>query len=132
MSFVRSRVFAALLLAVWLAALDHCGLEAAGFFGGATATEESSCCDETRCLADACSVIEDASFTHEDGGYSLLPPSDAGALLGWILSPELADLTPAPEDRARPPDCGRQLAHVVGWRFTQRAALPPGAPSTLG
>jgi hypothetical protein len=124
-------VFTALLLALWLAAVQHCGLEAAGIFGGGGDAAETSCCDESRCLADACSAIEDAAYVHPDVLVAL-PPADAATVVEFVLrpAPALPATSPALAG-AGACDSGRHRAHLVGWRFSQRSALPPGAPSHL-
>lgn len=129
--FLARRIAALLLVAVWLPALLHCRLEAAGLFLGA------ECCSETHapaptsaetCADDSCEVAE-GEFTPPSSSSLAAPAPLLCACLfcSDVIAPTLA-VTPPPvtgldEVDASPPEITRT------WVFVTRAALSPRAPS---
>jgi len=125
------RIAACLLLALWLPALLHCRLEAAGLALG------SECCNETHaptaatkdsCADDACGVAE-GEFTSPSSSTLVAPAPVLCTcwLAADILVPPLA-LAPPPapsldERLAAPPEISRR------WMFVTRAAPAPRAPA---
>ena len=118
------------IAALWVAAGSHCLLEVL------PGLEFLSCCqhlqaercsahDDNDCAGDGCAAIE-------SGFYQLEEPQAAPARL---LMPAVAwwDAVPdevqsrAPESQAFASVSSPELLQI--WQFSQRAALPPRAPS---
>lgn len=123
------RLIAILLLALWLPATLHCGLEAAGAIAGegcAKAAEPSSA-PTAHCEDDGCKTIE-------EGLYRPTTP-----LLKGAAAPVALCLCLIWQDTLEPYPVARpalsSASHVepfeftVPWQFVQRAAPLPGAPS---
>jgi hypothetical protein len=130
----RNRLFTVLLLAVWLVATQHCGLEAATEFFGAHSEESAGtgCCpgDRSGCVNDGCEAIEDALYKSDVADLRLPAPQLAACLDLSFLPP----LVPPTEDLSRRPsrlDFERPLDWLPTWQFVQRAALSPRAPSVV-
>jgi hypothetical protein len=103
------RLLALALVALWLPATLHCALEASDT------------------PADACNLIEDASFKPANDTALLPPPALCAGLLRFVAPNPTLVLTPPPSglsDRIEPPP---EVART--WHFTARAALPSRAPS---
>jgi hypothetical protein len=115
---------------LWVAAGMHCRLEVLPGFEFLSccqhsATDHSPAHHEQDCDGDGCAAIE-------SGFYQLQSPQSAPAkplllLVAWVTP--RPDLAPAsaprllPTPAASPPELSRL------WQFSQRAALPPRAPS---
>lgn len=129
MSPVR-RLAALLLLSLWLPALLHCRLEAAGFAVG------TECCDSTHgpetpaktpteCGDDACDVAE-GEFTKSSAAGAPAPALCACLLccVDPVRAPVSAPPTGGISDlAAAPPEVART------WHFVARAAPAPRAPA---
>ena len=125
------RIGVLLLLGLWLPALLHCRLEAAGILFG------ESCCETTHsseeaptesCADDACDVAEGEFTSLSAALHSASAPVLFLCLLqAAIISPALALAPPlgtgVREADAAPPEIARS------WAFDSRAALSPRAPS---
>lgn len=125
MSTLR-HVIAVVLLALWLPATQHCGLEAAGLDFLTHEDHASSTCRDT-CTDDACHNIEGISFTKEVNSLRALPApvADFCYCLIHLVTP------PAVEDVALKYSAGDspelQVLHGT-WSFARRTSLPARAP----
>ncbi|MDO8544824.1 MAG: hypothetical protein Q7S40_30640 [Opitutaceae bacterium] len=123
------RSFAVFMVAFWLLATQHCGLEAAGVWHGDE--HVATCCaTASGCVNDGCSVVEGGNYNPAVNPLKVSAPDllsciclfcassvpvDALDDAGWIATVFLE----------RPPDW------VPTWQFVQRAALSPRAPSLV-
>lgn len=118
-------------LALWLGALQHCNLEAAGILtSGAEAGSDAGCCSgsEAGCETDHCNVVESGACLNVDGGVTLHVPEFSCCECLICLNVAFASVA----DRERVPvdtSFDLPLNWVPTWQFVQRAALLPGAPS---
>jgi hypothetical protein len=124
----RLRSFVALLLlALWLPATQHCGLEAAGLLKTDCHTNAATSPDhkQSPCDTDNCQSIESGAYTSHFLNVQIAPPVAFASLLDLPLMPRLhaiqVPLLAAP--RTSPPP---ELAPA--WRFIARAAPSPRAP----
>jgi hypothetical protein len=127
------RIAAILLMALWLPALLHCRLEAAGLAFGAECCDDahgSPAADSEPCADDSCDVAE-GDFTKPTSSSLAAPAPILCTCLIFpaIISSPIA-LSPPPvtgvaESAAAPPEIARS------WVFVSRAALPPRAPSLV-
>lgn len=126
----RTQLMALVLLAFWLAATHHCGLEATGLFAPEAAqTAEADCCSGSNCVTDACDLIESGAFQPASAPLKLLPPARAlVAVLAVVAAPSIDTLASTPPPR---PEVRRTPDWVANWCFVQRAALPSRAPSVV-
>jgi hypothetical protein len=124
------RLTAFLLVTLWLPALLHCRLEAAGLLF------ESDCCSaapgaaipaaDHGCATDACEVIE-GEFPIPAGFEFKAPAADAEAdLFFCALIAPLADLVPPPDSASdaagtAPPELARAWALIVPGAASPRA-----------
>ena len=130
MSRFRNKLFAVVVMAVWLFATQHCGLEAAGLFAGHDgAAEGSNCCSGSGgCENDGCATVEDGAYRPDQSALVISAPVlsvDAFLVLCDVIPPQrLQAEIQLPRDAfERPRDW------VTTWQFVQRAALSPRAPS---
>lgn len=122
-----SKLFASLLVALWLPATLHCDLEAAGVDFLTHEDHASSPCRDT-CVDDSCHAIEGTSFTKELTTPRVLPPDALGVIVLLLAPPPtIAEAPPALPRRASP----EWLALHRTWSFVLRAALPARAPDTV-
>lgn len=116
-------------VAFWLAATQHCGLEAAGLAPDHPAESSAACCADTEsCHNDACDLVESGLYKLESQPAAVAPPQLAPDFqLLWLT------LSAARFDEVEPPpECdrtGRVLAWIPTRHFMQRAAPSPRAPS---
>jgi hypothetical protein len=119
-----------LLLALWLPVTMHCTLETLptfSFLQSCCGTEDSAPVSQD-CAADVCGEVESGDYRLEE---HLAAAPDLPLLLACApgaFRPEPA-AGPAPDrfpTALAPPELPRL------WRFAQRAALPPRAPSFRG
>lgn len=130
--FPTRRLAALLLIALWLPALLHCRLEAAGIFF------DADCCDrapgapppaaaDKGCAQDSCAVAEGEFTSPAAASLSVPAPVLCAVFIGSeSLCPTIA-VRPPPatgivEAAAAPPEV------KCAWVFVTRAALPPRAP----
>jgi hypothetical protein len=128
----RNKLFAVVVMAVWLFATQHCGLEAAGLLAGHDESAEgSSCCSTSGgCENDGCATVEDGAYRPDQSALVISAPVlsvDAFLVLGDISPPRQlqAELALTRDAFERPHDW------VTTWQFVQRAALSPRAPSVI-
>lgn len=120
--------FAVLLLAFWLAATQHCGLEAAELF--ASHTDEAGCCKEAKaCVGDNCEFVESGAYQLSNASVNAPLPA-VFLLCTGLLCPQpdalfVLDVQLTPETTARP------LNWVPTWSFVRREAPAPRAPASL-
>jgi hypothetical protein len=125
-------IIALVLLAVWLPATLHCGVEAAGFALGSPCCADSDSdhapASEASCETDGCGVVE-SGFRSSPSLSVPAPVALLSASPIWTLSlvPALAPLSPpvtgVVEARTAPPEINHS------WVFVTRAAPLPGAPA---
>lgn len=128
---VARRIFAVLLLSLWLPAQAHCRLEAAGLFPaeGCCASEKRAHADDA-CTDDTCLTAE-SEFQAIDAlkiSPPTLKPCD-GLFCVDDFTPTLRACASArksvPEFSGAPPEVARV------WVFVERAAPAPRAPAPL-
>ena len=127
------RLAAVLLLALWLPAMLHCRLEAAGFLfandccAAAPGQENAHGGSAADCAGDTCEIAE-GDFTAPPALTPKAPPTETGAVLLFLaVTPVPADVSAAPvsgvaETTAAP----REL--TVPWVLVTRGPLAPRAP----
>lgn len=122
--FCFRRILPLLLLALWLPATMHCGLEA---LGTETHVGGNLCDDKGACDHDSCDLLE-------GGGYSSaivvidVSPVLLTAALPWLDGMVLPPLTAFASDEPDRPPLDLANRPLPGWHFDRRAALLPGAP----
>ncbi|AHF89470.1 hypothetical protein OPIT5_03480 [Opitutaceae bacterium TAV5] len=126
------KLTALFLLGLWLPAVGHCDLEAAGIIAF-SAGEDTGCCSQAGSPAerDNCDIVENDN-PRPAGNLAALPRpvffvDDAAGRLALLLARlETSEL-------AAPPVGGtdRPRAWVPVWQFVQRAAPSPRAPSVI-
>lgn len=117
-----------LLLAVWLAATQHCGLTAAGIELLAHADHPSDACT-TSCADDACPAVEGVSHPAGPSSPRLPPPEAVLADLGAILLVPISEAEPSGVGLDRAPPEVEAIPRT--WRFERRSALPARAPDLV-
>lgn len=122
------KVIAALLLALWLPATQHCDLEAAGITVLTHGDHASSACKDV-CADDACHTIEGVSYSKDFGALiTIAPPAILSAcLLHLLVQPALVE-TQSVYSAGDPP-----AVQVLDrtWQFVRRTALPSRAPNSV-
>lgn len=119
------RIFALLLLTVWLPVTQHCGLEAAGLIAEQCLGDYGP---NPRVSKDGCAMVENGAFESAMAALRALAPDWIAA--GDFPRLELVVLAMAGHDAGRPaPAYARPLDWVTTWQFVQRAAPSPRAPS---
>lgn len=119
------------LLALWLPATQHCGLEAAGLITADSADEPIACCAPTAtvCAYDSCHVIE--QFTPKTANDSLqVQAPDFVACVGFICVP-FVDRELSTEPVVSVVATDQPISWVPTWHFARRAAPLPRAPAIL-
>ena len=126
---LRHRLAAVFLVAFWLLATQHCGLEAAGVFE-AHAVAASGCCtnDGAHCSHDGCQIVEGRSLNTVGVVNAPQPQLTLCTCLICLTVP-----TPEPERilRVGMDDVGRPLHWGASWKFVQRVVPSPRAPSLV-
>lgn len=119
------------LLALWLPATQHCGLEAAGLITADSADEPIACCAPTAtvCAYDSCHVIE--QFAPKTANDSLQVPTPDFVACACLLCIQLLDreLSAAADVSIVATD--QPMGWVPTWHFARRAAPLPRAPAIL-
>lgn len=136
MSAVRNKLLSVLLLAFWLVATQHCGLEAAGLFSSHSGESAAvGCCasneheKKSGCVSDGCELVESGHY-RTDLGAKLVVPALAPCFC--VLCTHFCVAPPEPEvllvatDRVE-----LASAWVPVWQFERRAAAPAHAPDPL-
>lgn len=124
------RLIAWLLLALWLPATLHCGLEAADVFHPEDNGSEQGCCQ------GAAAEHNDECKTVESGEYRLEQGLPAVPVPVWVALDAWADLLRVRESAEEAvaqlslSGAGRDPEWVPAWVFARRAAAPPRAPDS--
>lgn len=121
------------VLALWLAASQHCGLEAIGLIPHEVPHATAShCCDASGdpCTHDGCNVVEGAMV--KPAPTSLKAPSVNLVACAYIICLQLV----TPDVSAQPTLAVSEIDHAQNWvpiwQFVRRAAPLSRAPSLLG
>jgi hypothetical protein len=127
---IRQRFIALCVVAVWLVATQHCGLEAAGILGSHESEASTCCVGASGCATDGCATVEEGAYRPDDGSPAITAPSlgTCLALICW------SHTCAPPELRADISLYGgfeRPREWVTTWQCVQRAALSPRAPSLV-
>ncbi len=122
------KVIAALLLALWLPATQHCDLEAAGITVLTHGDHASSACKDV-CKDDACHTIEGVSYSKDANFLRVLPPPVmlSVCLLHVLVQPVLVETQSF--YLAGDPPAVELLDRT--WQFVRRTALPSRAPNSV-
>jgi hypothetical protein len=117
-------LLALVLLALWLPATMHCGLESLGSFAHFAG---NLCDDKKACSEDACDLLE-------NGGYmGAVPKITAKPVVFTTVLPLAEPLSgpmriiPPPAEVEKPP-LEFEWGEPPPWQFARRAAMLPGAP----
>jgi hypothetical protein len=126
------RLFAFLLLALWLTATQHCGLEAAGVWDTQPDNQASpTCCPAgQQCAHDGCEIVEHGSINSSSASVKVPAPvmQDCTTLLCVrLIAPTLITVPSVELTQG----IDRPLGWVLTWHFERRAAPSPRAPSSL-
>jgi hypothetical protein len=128
---------AIIMLAIWLASSQHCGLEAAGIFARDTSHSAPhaatlGCCPSTcnSCSHDSCNVVENGTVSRAVSHLKAPTPSVVACTFSiclQLVTPEVSvEPTLVAADLDRPKDW------VPAWQFVRRAAPLSRAPSLTG
>lgn len=125
------RIAALLLLALWLPATQHCGLEAAGLIDGASECHDPTACDaphnQSHCDLDNCQPVENSAYNPAGNTILITAPLALFCLSDLpVITPETGVILSLAPERTNPPP---ELAPT--WQFVARAALSPRAPSPV-
>ncbi|MGH7945606.1 MAG: hypothetical protein ACREF9_11420 [Opitutaceae bacterium] len=129
MSGIHHKLIAACLLAFWLIATQHCALEAAGVLDAHSDGEAAGCCSAANgCATDGCATVEGGAYRPDSAPAAIAAPQLTICLFlaDWNIT------APPPDILASDITAGhfeRPLEWVPTWRFVQRAAPSPRAPS---
>lgn len=117
------------LLALWLPATQHCGLEAAGLITADSADESTACCapTATACAYDSCHVIE--QFTPKTSNDSLQVPAPDFVACACFLCVQLINRDLDTETVVSVVATEQPMVWVPTWHFARRAAALPRAPA---
>lgn len=128
--FFRSFV-AFVLLALWMPATQHCGLEAAGLITADSPDEPIACCapTATACAYDSCHVIE--QFTPKTSNDSLQVPAPDFVACVCLLCVQLINRELHTETFISIVATDQPMGWVPTWHFARRAAPLPRAPAIL-
>lgn len=126
-----SQIVAFVLLALWMPATQHCGLEAAGLIAADSGDKSVACCDPTAtvCAYDSCHVID--QFAPKTANDSLQVPTPDFVACACLLCIQLLDreLSAAADVSIVATD--QPMGWVPTWHFARRAAPLPRAPAIL-
>lgn len=131
MSCRGRKLIAACLLALWLVATQHCGLEALGLFAehAETVADTGCCAGSDQCERDDCHTLENGGYRIDGASVKVAAPR---LTLGdpseeWIAIPEPEPLP----DINLTGILASALDWVPTWQFVRRAAAPAHAPDDL-
>lgn len=127
-SRARNKLVALCLLAFWLVATQHCGLEAAGVLSGHEAEAAGCCATSKGCENDGCATVENGGYRLGNTATIIASPP----LTAYLWSVDWSLWVPPRKLHAdvslrRPFE--QPLDWLPTWQFVQRAALLPRAPS---
>lgn len=119
-----------LVCILWIAASNHCELEAAGFVPGATGAEADTCCPHSSggCDEDICGVAENAPILWGAKIVTVQAPVVCGCHV-CLFSLEFAEPALPTDLRSAGPE--PWLDWLPAWQFERRAVLPARAPTKL-
>lgn len=129
-SGIGHKFLAICVLAFWLVATQHCGLEAAGVFGAHAEEELAGCCTTGGgCVTDECGTVEDGNYRSDNTVRAMAAPQ---LTVCAVLTRCRITVPP----RGALPAVGRghfepRLDWIPTWQFVRRAALSPRAPSLV-
>ena len=116
--------------AVWIAATNHCALEAAGIMPGTLEAAGHGCCDDGSpgCETDNCFLVEDGAVLHWAKIVSVQAPAacECNECLHALSLPEPEFETVLPAVESEP-----WIDWLPAWQFERRAVLPARAPAKL-
>lgn len=122
-----SRLLALALLAIWLPATQHCGLEAVGAIDFQCA---SDCTASAAASGDGCRIVEQGRCRVGEDEVKARAPTPAAVLSTFALA--LSSLAPEGRDSFFPTGAqARPQDWILNWQFTRRAAPPSRAPTLL-
>jgi hypothetical protein len=112
-----------LLLTLWLAAKEHCNLEAAGWLPELCVAD----CGKGTDQDDGCETFESAQYKSTVDHIKAPAPALLLCLTALVCPPQEMETSPAlaPERYAEP-----QML-VRTWQFVERAAPPSRAPAAI-
>lgn len=114
------------VLALWLAAANHCKLESIPGFQFLVCCEQGEAPhQDSDCDTDACALVESGLYKAENNRVTVSAPA---GLAVFFLPPPLEQMSDLEALKRLcldlvPPELPRV------WQFSQRTALPPRAPS---
>lgn len=119
------------MLALWLPATQHCGLEAAGVIAASVDCHEPSDCKvphaQSHCDTDNCQAVETPAYKNSLTTLKVAEPAVLTCLCCLhVISPETIVVPLISPERSNTPP---ELAPT--WRFVARAAAMPRAPTTV-
>jgi hypothetical protein len=128
-SALRNKLPVVLLLAIWFAATQHCGLESLGLVtehiqeGGV-----AGCCSGTDdfCARDGCNTVENGTYK-PNRDIKLAAPQFV--VCAWQICLQSIVPQEPPYANILRHDFERSDPGATTWHFVQRAALPARAPS---
>ena len=126
-----SQIVAFVLLALWMPATQHCGLEAAGLITADSADKSVACCEpsQTACAYDSCHVIERLTPKTSNDSLQVSAPDFLACACFLCLQLVYHDLHA--ELIAPVVAVDQPIGWVPTWHFARRAAPLPRAPSML-
>jgi hypothetical protein len=131
-SRVRKKLVAACLLAFWLVATQHCGLESAGFFAAHHEEGEGAgCCSSAEgCATDGCAVVEDGAYRLGNSAPVIASPLLSACLCSVVWSLDVPERELRADVSLHGP-LERPRDWLPTWQFVRRAAPSPRAPSLV-
>ena len=127
-NFIR-RISVLMLLAFWLAATQHCGLEASGIIPCTCQNEQNGCASKGD-LDDGCHVVEHSAYKLSGDAVKVPAPElaacDSLLFLRVAFSDAMLEPVVSPVGTI-----DRPFDWITRWQFARRAALPSRAPSVL-
>jgi hypothetical protein len=124
------KLSAILLLALWLPATLHCGLETAGLLLHEHGLDLADTGCATACEKESCSTLEDGAYKKASDPIKVSAPSLALCITQLVLDVAVeAAAESAPSVSPYTTDSPPELART--WQFTVRTALPARAPSLI-
>ena len=126
-----SQIVAFVLLALWMPATQHCGLEAAGVITANSANESVACCAPTAaaCAYDSCHVIE--QFAPKTSNDSLQVSTPDFVACACFLFVQILDRELSARSVVSVVATDYPMGWVPTWHFARRAAPLPRAPAIL-
>jgi hypothetical protein len=126
-----SQIVAFVLLALWMPATQHCGLEAAGILATHAEDGAINCCDaaDVRCSYDGCQIVEQLVPKSANDSLQVLAPDFVVCTCFICVQLVTRDLNAAPATPAVA--INQPRGWVPTWHFARRSAPLSRAPSIL-